>query len=657
MFSRRWEPGIGTGDWIGPFRKDQGCATAYQGCISGRWGFDFGIRKGMGGILRKIKIGIEGRRISAITTTDCSINTGCIMGYEIVGVYCRMVNMENWALYNKMEVTFRWNIILISSYYSKVLKGSLCGVLMAQSNLLSNGEEQRNGDGKRKRLKISVAHFDNSALIRTYSKTLIGRCMNPGEQEMKALFTNLPKIWKLEERVTGSDLGFGKFQFDFMTEEELDAVLRQQPYHFDYWMLALAKWQPKQLKDFPSEIPFWIRVFGLPLEFRTAPTLESIGGALGRVVDVDEEEVAVSLRYEKLFGYCKGCGSLCHKEEICPLDEKNTKAEPERRREHREGNGGWTDGVKHEERARSYKGVVINGNTAQQNRERDCKEYYGKGKGKMGEAPDSKWVKVPERGNRRSYNHHGNYRGNGEGSRVKSTYREAVPVVGSGTQGVSTKTYPLQRREDQGQHQDVHPAREEGEITMNEDADATLPSAEFQMELAKTQAEGSEVVVEAMEEEKNLLAVQGLMEKHDEPFDDIEMEIEAINAAMMASGVDLEAEEEFQTLSEEEFEQDSEAQIEKVLLQNAEEPVAGDAHINKELGTGEVATRQGHRKRLFKPNNSTAGSTKMRMASALLSPRKKTAAAAAKVGTRHGDNTKPPESKGPSIPKPVNLKF
>ncbi|XP_018511085.1 uncharacterized protein LOC108870222 [Brassica rapa] len=554
-----------------------------------------------------------------------------------------------------------------------------------QSNLLSHGEEQRNGDGKRKRLKISVAHFDNSALIKTYSKTLIGRCMNPVEQEMKALFTNLPKIWKLEERVTGSDLGFGKFQFDFMTEEELEAVLRHQPYHFDYWMLALAKWQPKQLKDFPSEIPFWIRVFGLPLEFRTAPTLESIGGALGRVVDVDvvqnrvqvvidafkelcfetsidfkggefyeEEEVAVSLRYEKLFGYCKGCGSLCHKEEICPLDEKNTKAEPERRRENREGNGGWTDGAKHEERARSYKGVVINGSTGQQNRERDSKEYYGKGKGKMGEAPDSKWVKVPERGNRRSYNHHGNYRGNGEGSRVKTTYREAVPVVGSGTQGVSYKTYPLQRREDQGQQQDIHPAREEGEITMNEDADAALPSAEFQMELAKTQAEGSEVVVEAMEEERSLLAVQGMMEKHDEPFDDIEMEIDAINAAMMASGVDLEAEEEFQTLSEEEFEQDSEAQIENALLQNAEEPVAGDANINKELEAGEMAMRQGHRKRLFKPNSSTAGSTKMRMASALLSPRKKIAA---KVGTRHGDNTKPPESKGPSIPKPVNLKF
>lgn len=75
--------------------------------------------------------------------------------------------------------------------------------------------EVKNGEGTRKRLKISVLHFDNSALIKTFSKTLLGRCMNPEEQEMKALISNLPKIWKLEEKVVGTDLGFGKFQFDF----------------------------------------------------------------------------------------------------------------------------------------------------------------------------------------------------------------------------------------------------------------------------------------------------------------------------------------------------------------------------------------------------------------------------------------------------------
>ncbi|XP_009139367.2 uncharacterized protein LOC103863369 [Brassica rapa] len=554
-----------------------------------------------------------------------------------------------------------------------------------QSNLLSHGEEQKNGEGKRKRLKISVAHFDNSALIRTYSKTLIGRCMNPVEQQMSALFTNLPKIWKLEERVTGSDLGFGKFQFDFKTEEELEAVLRQQPFHFDYWMLALARWQPKQLKDFPSEIPFWIRVVGLPLEFRTVPTLESIGGALGRVLDVDvtqnrvqivvdafkelcfettidfkggefyeEEEVAVSLRYEKLFGFCELCGSLCHKEELCPLDEKNTKAGSERRRENREGNGGWTDGAKHEERARSYKGVVINGNKGQQNRDRDRREFHGKGKGKMMEAPDSKWVKVPERGNRGPSHHYGNHRGNGEGSRVKTTYREDVSVVGSGAQVMTSRTYPTQPREDQGQQTVPQVTSEEGEITRNGDATAALPSVEFQMELSKTQAEGSEVVAEAREEERGLLTVQGMREQQDDTFEDIEMELDDINVAMLESGIDLETEEEFQTLSEEELEQASEAQAENVLIQDEEQPVAGDTYITKELGTGELATRQSHRKRLFKANSSIAGSSKMRMASALLSPRKK---GVAKVGTRHGDNTKPPENKGPSIPKPVNLKF
>ncbi|KAF3550818.1 hypothetical protein DY000_02006395 [Brassica cretica] len=39
----------------------------------------------------------------------------------------------------------------------------------------------------------------------------------------------------------------------------------------------------------------------------------------------------------------------------------------------------------------------------------------------------------------------------------------------------------------------------------------------------------------------------------------------------------------------------------------------------------------------------------MRMASVLVSPRKR---AAARVGTRHGDSSKPPESRGPSIPEP-----
>lgn len=162
------------------------------------------------------------------------------------------------------------------------------------------------------------------------------------------------------------------------------------------------------------------------------------------------------------------------------------------------------------------------------------------------------------------------------------------------------------------------------------------------------------MILEAGEAEKGLITLQGMMEKQDYMAEDIDMELEAINATILESGVEVEAEEEFQTLSEEEAEQASEVQHKYVHTQEEEELVSGDDDADKDMAAGAVATRQSNRKRLAKPPISTAGSNKMRMASALLSPRKR---AAAKVGTRHGDSGKPTESKGPSNPKPVNLKF
>ncbi|RIA05135.1 hypothetical protein BRARA_K00602 [Brassica rapa] len=389
---------------------------------------------------------------------------------------------------------------------------------------------------------------------------MIGRCMNPVEQEMKALFTNLPKSWKLEDMVTGSDLGFGKFQFDFKTEEDLDV-----PFHFDYWMLALARWQPKQVTSFPSEIMFWIKVIGVTLEFRTILIFERIGGALRRVVDVDvdvvhnrvqavvdafkelcfettvdfkggefydREEVAVSLRYEKLFGFFY-------------VTKKNLKQSPERRREIRDGNGGWNDGAKHEDLARSYKGVVINGQTGQHNKERDNREYYGKGK--AFDAQDSKWVKAGERGSRRPPNNYGNYRGTGEGSRFKNSSQEDVrngaTDVGTGAQESRNRLSSEQSRGDQGQRVTPQKGREEGEIKSN--GEATGASIEFQIELAKTQAEGPKVIMEATDEERGLLTVQGMMDAQDDLAEDIDMEMKALNATMLEEGVDLEADEEF----------------------------------------------------------------------------------------------------------------
>lgn len=82
-------------------------------------------------------------------------------------------------------------------------------------------------------LKISIPKFDNSNLIAEYSKIMIGRCMNPSKQVMKALLYHLPKIWNVDERVVGADLGLGRFQFDFDQEDDIVEVMKNEPFHFD----------------------------------------------------------------------------------------------------------------------------------------------------------------------------------------------------------------------------------------------------------------------------------------------------------------------------------------------------------------------------------------------------------------------------------------
>ncbi|KAL0796143.1 hypothetical protein Bca101_067520 [Brassica carinata] len=273
---------------------------------------------------------------------------------------------------------------------------------MSQSHFIGKATGM---EGNNKRLKISVPHFDNTDLIKGYAKTLIGRCMNLEEQEMKALVVNLPKVWKLENRAVGTDLGLGKFQIDFDEAEDMENVLRMQPYHSDYWMLSLERWQPSREQNYPSEIIFWVKVLGVPLELWAAQIFESIGEALGKWLEVDLDqgrirakldgykelsfettvdfkggefhdgrEVLLTLKCEKLFGYFDLCFSLCHKTERCPLNPKRV----ERKKEIRDASSG-----KHDDRARRYRGVVLNGYAGQQEKAKDEREYAGKGEGKM----------------------------------------------------------------------------------------------------------------------------------------------------------------------------------------------------------------------------------------------------------------------------------
>ncbi|KAG7548646.1 Reverse transcriptase domain [Arabidopsis suecica] len=144
-------------------------------------------------------------------------------------------------------------------------------------------------------VKISGALL--SQRIQQFSLTLIGRLLNPSIQRMDSLVTNMPKIWKLEDKVVVADLGKGTFQFNFQSEEDLKGVLQNAPYHFDGWMVVLVRWEPIISSTYPSAINFWVKVSGIPMHLWEEATLEAVGKKVGliREIDVDSRSFHVTV--------------------------------------------------------------------------------------------------------------------------------------------------------------------------------------------------------------------------------------------------------------------------------------------------------------------------------------------------------------------------
>lgn len=193
--------------------------------------------------------------------------------------------------------------------------------------------------------RIKAPYVDNSALIKENALTLIGRDTNPREQRIWALLSDLRLKWHIQGKATGSDLGNGCFQFRFEREEDLQRILDNRPYQFDYWMVIIQRWEPIISASFPSQIPFWIRIKGLPLHFWLEDMICKIGNDLGTllnheltktttrvkvlvdglmpltkeaIIEFDSgEESLIYLEYEKLENHCSACYSLTHLKKDC----------------------------------------------------------------------------------------------------------------------------------------------------------------------------------------------------------------------------------------------------------------------------------------------------------------------------------------------------
>lgn len=189
---------------------------------------------------------------------------------------------------------------------------------------------------------IKLVDRDDSFVIKEFGLSLIGK-INPKKQNVVKLLQTMPAQWGLSERITANYLGNGKFLLNFMSEEDLNSVLRQGTFHYNFCMLVLVRWEPIVHDDHPWVIPFWVQLIGFPLHLWTDANLRNIAGRLGHVdtlelsegrmlIDVDSrrplkfsrkveyegDEVTIEIKYDKLFKHCKICGLLTHEKGYCP---------------------------------------------------------------------------------------------------------------------------------------------------------------------------------------------------------------------------------------------------------------------------------------------------------------------------------------------------
>ncbi|KFK33648.1 hypothetical protein AALP_AA5G041400 [Arabis alpina] len=194
--------------------------------------------------------------------------------------------------------------------------------------------------------RVKVPDFDPAELVHDHDLILVGRITNPKIQKLWALLPFLADHWKVTTKPVGADLGQGRFQYQFASEADIQKVLDNRPYHFAHWMIIIQRWEPTVAPSFPSQIPFWIQVQGVPSHLWSKVTLVSLASNIGHYETSDitktaakmrvtvngllplitsstlefsnGDEVQAELVYEKLEKHCSKCWRLDHDYKDCP---------------------------------------------------------------------------------------------------------------------------------------------------------------------------------------------------------------------------------------------------------------------------------------------------------------------------------------------------
>ncbi|KAG2283125.1 hypothetical protein Bca52824_054345 [Brassica carinata] len=183
---------------------------------------------------------------------------------------------------------------------------------------------------------IKLLDRNDSYLIKEFGLSLIGKILNHRKQSVEKLLQTMPAQWGLADKITANDLGNEKFLLNFTSEEDLNFVLRQGPFHYNFCMFVLVRWEPIVDDDYP-----WIIHFGnIGGRIGHIDTLELTEGRMlievdsrrplkfSRKVEYEGDEVTIKIKYDMLFKHCTICGMMSHEKGYCPSLDIRARIQP-----------------------------------------------------------------------------------------------------------------------------------------------------------------------------------------------------------------------------------------------------------------------------------------------------------------------------------------
>ncbi|XP_023641909.1 uncharacterized protein LOC111831523 [Capsella rubella] len=188
----------------------------------------------------------------------------------------------------------------------------------------------------------------------------IGRLLCPENQKMSKVIHDMPRLWRVYNRVRGIALPNDRFQFIFDSETDLSMVLNSGAWTYNDWSMTLERWVEKPPSNYLKVLPIWLRLCNIPVNHNTAATVREIAEYIGQVTDVafgplkpqskryvrvrvlfdvnrplrntwalqipSGETVTIGIEYERIRRRCYQCQRLTHDKDRCPFNPSNRQA-------------------------------------------------------------------------------------------------------------------------------------------------------------------------------------------------------------------------------------------------------------------------------------------------------------------------------------------